>query len=66
MHEIKGADLHWVGVSDLCEHLELAHSDAFDEALEYARKEELLSCSPPPIHSVMLTHKGEMAARRKK
>jgi hypothetical protein len=64
MHEIKGADLHWVRLSDLCEHMELPHSDAFDEAIAYARKEDLLSCSPPPIHSVMLTHKGDMAARR--
>ena len=27
--------------------------------------EELLSCGPPSIHSVMLTHNGEMAARGK-
>jgi hypothetical protein len=60
---MKGADLHWVGVGDLCKHMKVTHSHAFDEALEYAQKEELLSCSPPPIHSVMLAPKGEKAAR---
>ena len=64
MHEIKGSALHWVGLSDLCKHMKVVPSDAFDEALGYACKEEFLSCGPPPIHSVMLTHKGEMAARR--
>ena len=65
VHEIKGSDLQWVSLRDLCKHMELRHNNAFDDALEYARNEELLSCSPPPIHSVMLTHNGEMAARGK-
>jgi hypothetical protein len=65
MHELKGSQLHWVSVRDLCKHMKLTHTDAFNDALEYGRKEELLSCSPPPIHSVMLTHNGEMVARGK-
>jgi hypothetical protein len=65
VHEIKGSDLQWVTLGDLCKHMELRHNNALNDALEYAKKEELLSCSPPPIHSVMLTHKGEMAARGK-
>jgi hypothetical protein len=63
VHEIKGSDLQWVSLGDLCTHMELRYNNALNDALEYAKKEELLSCSPPPIHSVMLTHKGEMAAR---
>ncbi len=63
VHEIKGSDLQWVSLGDLCTHMEVRHNNALNDALEYAKKEELLSCSPPPIHSVMLTHKGEMAAR---
>ena len=65
VHEIKGSDLQWVSLPDLCKHMELRHNNAFDDALAYARNEELLSCSPPPIHSVMLTHNGEMATRGK-
>jgi hypothetical protein len=65
VHEIKSSDLQWVSLRDLCKHMELRHNNAFDDALEYARNEELLSCGPLPIHSVMLTHNGEMAARGK-
>ena len=65
VYEMKGARLHWVGVRDLCEHMKLRRTDALDEALEYAHKQGFLTCSPAPIHSVMLARKGEMAARGK-
>jgi hypothetical protein len=65
LHELSGADLHWVGLGDVCKHLREPHTPAMDAALEYASAAELLSCGPPPIHSVMLTHKGVMAARAK-
>ena len=63
VHELKGADLHWVGLGEVCKHLQESHTSAMDAALKYASDAELLSCSPPPVHSVMLTHKGVMAAR---
>jgi hypothetical protein len=65
VYELKADQLHWLGISDVCEAMKLKHTDELDEALEYASKEELLSCSPPPVHSVMLTHKGVMAVRGK-
>jgi hypothetical protein len=64
VHELNGAKLHWVCVDDLCKCMKLRHSEALAKALEYAGKEGLLTCSPPPVHSVMLAAKGEMAARR--
>ena len=63
VHELNGNRLHWLGINDLCKHMKIQHNKAFREAVEYAKTEELLSCSPPPVHSVMLTHKGELAAR---
>ena len=63
LHELTGADLHWVSVGEVCKRLQEPHTPAMDAALKYASDAELLSCGPSPIHSVMLTHKGVMAVR---
>ena len=63
LYELKGDDLHWVDIQVLCSRLDERHTRALDAALEHAREHELLACSPPPVRSVMLTHKGLMAAR---
>ena len=63
LHELTGADLHWVSIGDVCKHLQEPHTPAMDAALKYASDAELLSCGPLPVHSVMLTHKGVVAVR---
>jgi hypothetical protein len=65
LHELTGADLHWVGLGDVCRRLKEAHTPAMDAALKYANDAELLTCGPLPVDSVMLTHKGVMAVRGK-
>jgi hypothetical protein len=65
LRELKGDDLHWVDIELVCRRLDERHTKALDAALEYARDNELLSCSPVPVRSVMLTHKGLLAARGK-
>jgi hypothetical protein len=65
LHELTGEDLHWVDIELVCGRLGERHSKALDVALEYAREHELLACSPVPVRSVMLTHKGLLLARGK-
>jgi len=65
LHELAGADLHWVSLGDVCKRLGEPHTPALDAALKYASDAGLLTCGPLPVHSVMLTHKGVMAARGK-
>jgi hypothetical protein len=65
LHELTGADLHWVSLGDVCKRLQEPHTPAMDAALKYANDAELLTCGPLPVHSVMLTHKGVMAVRGK-
>lgn len=42
------------------------HTDDMDAAVAFATKMDWLSSNPPPVHSVMLNHKGELAISRKK
>jgi hypothetical protein len=65
VYALKGYDLHWVSVGDVCKHLDERHTKQMDVALEYARDHDLLACNPAPVHSVMLTSKGVIAARGK-
>ena len=65
LYELKGPELHWVEIEEVCGRLDEAHNNAMKAGLEYAREHELLSCSPLPVQSVMLTHKGLLAARGK-
>jgi hypothetical protein len=65
LHELTGADLHWVSLGDVCKRLKEPHTPALDAALKYANDAELLTCGPLPVQSVMLTHKGVMAVRGK-
>jgi hypothetical protein len=65
VYALKGYDLHWVSIGDVCKQLDEHHTKKVDVALEYARDHDLLACSPPPVHSVMLTPKGVTAARGK-
>ena len=65
LHELTGADLHWVSLAEVCNRLQEPHTPAMDAALKYASDAELLTCGPLPVHSVMLTHKGVMAVRGK-
>jgi hypothetical protein len=63
--ELTGEDLHWVDIELVCSRLDEDHTKVLDVALEYARAHELLVCGPVPVRSVMLTHKGVLAARGK-
>lgn len=65
LHELTGADLHWIGMKDVCQRLKEPHTPAMDAALKFASDAELLTCGPLPVRSVMLTHKGVMAVRGK-
>ena len=65
LYELTGQDLHWVAIGEVCRYLDEHHTKSLEVALEYGRKHELLTCSPAPVHSVMLTHKGVLAARGK-
>ncbi len=65
LHELTGADLHWIGLKDVCQRLKEPHTAAMDAALKFASDAELLTCGPLPVQSVMLTHKGVMAVRGK-
>ncbi len=65
IYDLNAQDLHWVPLGEVCRRLDEHHTKALDVALEYAREHELLACSPPPVHSVMLTHKGVVAAQGK-
>jgi hypothetical protein len=65
LYELKGDDLHWVDIELVCSRLDEHHTKALNVALEYARDNELLACSPVPVRSVMLTHKGLLLARGK-
>ncbi len=65
LHELTGADLHWVGLGDVCKRLQELHTPAMDAVRKYANDAELLTCGPLPVQSVMLTHKGVMAVRGK-
>lgn len=62
--ELTGKDRHWIDIELVCSRLEEDHTKALDTALEYARDNELLACGPVPMRSVMLTHKGLLAARQ--
>ncbi len=63
--ELTGEDLHWVDIEFVCSRLDERHGTQLDAALEYAREKGLLACGPVPVRSVMLTHKGVLAARGK-
>lgn len=65
LYAMNDQDLHWVEIGEVCRRLDEPHTKALEAALDYARQQGLLACSPPPIHSVMLTHKGVLAARGK-
>ena len=65
LHELTGADLHWVSLEDVCRRLKEPHTTAMDAALKYANDAEPLTSGPLPVHSMMLTHKGVMAVRGK-
>lgn len=65
VYELKGSDPHWASVGEVSKKLGMAHSEAMNIALAYGSQEGLLACSPPPTHSIMLTPKGEAAARAK-
>jgi hypothetical protein len=60
LYELKGDDLHWFDIEEVCSRLDERHTRALNAALEYAREHELLACSPLPVRSIMLTHKGLM------
>ena len=61
--ELTGEDLHWIDVELVCRRLDEHRGAQLDAALEYARDNGLLACGPVPVRSVMLTHKGVLAAR---
>ena len=63
--ELTGEDLHWIDIELVCSRLDERHTTQLDAALEYARENGLLACGPVPVRSVMLTHKGVLAARGK-
>jgi hypothetical protein len=65
VHELKGSQDHWVGVTDLCKQMKVKHAKDIDEALMFASTNGWLDCSPPPTHSVLLTHSGALAATGK-
>ncbi len=65
LYDLKGAHPHWVSLGEVCKQMQEPHSPAMDTALKYANDEDLVSCSPPPVHSMMLTYKGVQAARDK-
>ncbi len=65
LHELSGADLHWVSLGEVCKRLQEPHTLEMDAAIKYASDAELLSCGPLPVHSLMLTPKGVTAARAK-
>jgi len=65
LHELTGADLHWVSLGDVCRRLKEPRTAAMDAALKYANDADLVTCGPLPVQSVMLTHKGVMAVRGK-
>jgi hypothetical protein len=46
--------------------MDMHHTDDMDAAVAFATKMDWLSSNPPPVHSVMLNHKGELAISRKK
>ncbi len=62
---LTGEDLHWVDIERVCRELDERHTAQLDAALEYARDNGLLACGPVPVRTVMLTHKGVLAARGK-
>jgi hypothetical protein len=65
LYALTGEDLHWVDIAEVCRRLDEPRTAAFDAALEHGRDHGLLACGPPPVRSVMLTHKGVLAARGK-
>jgi hypothetical protein len=65
VHDLKGSQDHWIGVTDLCKQMKVRHSESVDEALLFASKNGWLDCSPPPTHSVLLTQVGALAATGK-
>jgi hypothetical protein len=65
LYALKREELHWVSLEDVCRELDEVDGEAMTVALEYGREHELLACGPPPVDSVMLTHKGVLAARGK-
>ena len=65
LYALTGEDLHWVDIELVCSRLNEDHTKALKVGLEYGRTHELLSCGPLPVRSVMLTHKGVLAARGK-
>ena len=65
LYALTGEDLHWVDIELVCQRLDEDHTRALKVALEYGRAHELLACGPLPVRSVMLTHKGVLAARGK-
>jgi hypothetical protein len=65
LYDLNGGDLHWVDLKEVCRRLDEHHTRAMNVALQYACEHELLVCSPPPVHSVMLTHQGLLMARGK-
>ncbi len=65
LYALTGEDLHWVDIDEVCRRLDEPRTASFDAALEYGRDRELLACGPTPVRSVMLTHKGVLAARGK-
>ena len=65
LHELTGEELHWVDIDVVCGRLDEDHTRELNAALECAREHELLACGPVPVRSVMLTHRGVLAARGK-
>ena len=65
LYALTGEDLHWVDIALVCSRLDEDHTRALNVALEYGREHELLACGPVPVRSIMLTHKGVLAARGK-
>lgn len=65
VHDLKGSEFHWIGIDDVCTQMKVKHTEKIDEALQFASKNGWLDCSPPPTHSVLLTHKGTLAIQGK-
>jgi hypothetical protein len=65
VHDLKGTEFHWSGIDEVCAQMKVKRTDEIDEALVFASENSWLDCSPPPTHSVLLTHKGALAIRGK-
>jgi hypothetical protein len=67
VHELAGGKhSQWVSVSKISQHIKVKDEEMLNGAISFAAKNGWLMVGGQPVHSVLLTQPGQVAALKKK